>query len=858
MTLTALGAKRAATDLVEGAVALTYGDLFNGIPQDLLHEPETTRRQDFIFHNPFVKEWRYRIHLPPGFAPRELPEGRNLKLGSMRYEERFEVKGGVIHADLRLDSGLRRLTPEQVKATRQGLDDLGQSDVTILFLDHQGAAHLAAGRSREAVQVYHRLAEAHPESAVHRVRLAKALLDLGMGEEARHQARLATEVEPSSALAHWILGFSLTHDALGRPHGPGFDLLGALEALNKAHELDPSSPLFLAELAILLEFNADGERYGPGADLEKAVTVYQTWRQTFELPNLDENLLNLLYRAGRWEDLKDLAEDLPDTTEGKEIWRLTAVAALEGANAAVRAVGRLGGDRRAQALLLAEASDRLIAVGRFHEAGQMMLKIAHSSDNPASTRRQAELLLDVQPVSEVRLPEMDPTTPALRFFALLLKSDIDLEPVQQLFYPRADDAFFDAEDLTALPRLLRLGLHDQNLYLSPENLGALLLATLEMGVEGDDTVGYRIRIRSKFPSVPMDQVCFVQVWQGDYRLVTVGEVDLAPIADAALRHLDAGRPDAAAQWLDWARELLPSSSDGDPLVHHVFLDAWPGRSRSAANAAVEPDAARMRQAALLLKVTEEQGMEQTVAALDELLAAQPPNTDTEYLLRHGLFQAHWTAENWSHLAEQARWMHQVHPESSLALDLWIRSLEADGQEDTLSQLAATRLASQPDDALAHLILAEQHLRRGAFDAALKAYGKAIQNPDEEQRAAALNTLAWVLLFTDPQHEDILSLAQQSADLNGYQSYDILHTLAMAYAEQEQPLEAIQVLLTGIQRRGDDTVIDADWLVLGRIAQSYGLSERAREIYQRLEEPEEPQDRVSSWHLAQLRLAELNQ
>lgn len=855
LTLTALGAQRASTDLTEGAVALTYGDLFGEIPQTLLQESESPREGDFVFHNPFVKEWRYRIHLPPGFAPRQLPESKDVEVGSMRYEERFEIRDGVVHADLRLDSGLRRLTPEQFETTREALDELGQTDITVLYFDHQGAAHLASGRSREAVDIYLQLAEEHTDDPVHRVRLSKALLDLGMGEEAQQQARRATEADPSSALAHWALGFSLSHDAIGRLHGPGFDLDGALEALSQAHELDPSNPLFHAELAILLDYNADGERYGPGADLDRAIEVYQAWREEFERPGLDDNLLHTLYRAEKWEALKKLATDLPDGAKGKEIWRLTAVTALEGADAAMREANRLGKDRRSQAQLLAEVGNLLMGMGRFQEAGQLMQKIAHSSDNPASTRRQAEILMSVRPVDEVELSKSDPATPILKFFALVLRSDIDLEPVRDLFYPREDMSFLDLEETEELPDLLRQGLQANGLHLNPEDLGALILATLEARVEGDDTIGYRVELSSKLPSVSLEQVSFVQLWQDEYRLITADEGDFAPIADAALRHLEAGRLDAARQWLDWARELLPSPNDGDPLVRHAFLDAWPGGSRVSTPDSPEAADAQIRQAALVLKIMEDEGYEDTVTALKDLLAAQPDEA-TEHMLRHALFLAHYVADDWDGLNEQAQWMHQVHPNSNMALNSWVASLEATDQRDTLAKLAEDRLADDGNDALAQLILAELHLRGGDLEAATERFRKAIEDPDEDRRAMALNTLAWILLFLDAENEEILPLAQQSADLDGYQRYSILHTLAMVYADKGQPLEAIQVLLAGIQRRSDDALEDADWLVVARIAQSYGLTERAREIYQRLEEPEEPGDHVSSWHLAQLRLAEL--
>ena len=81
------------------------------------------------------------------------------------------------------------------------------------------------------------------------------------------------------------------------------------------------------------------------------------------------------------------------------------------------------------------------------------------------------------------------------------------------------------------------------------------------------------------------------------------------------------------------------------------------------------------------------------------------------------------------------------------------------------------------------------------------------------------------------------------------------TLAAIYAELDRPLEGKEVLLQAIGARRGTEPEPHDWYVLGRIAETYGLSEVAAESYARVERPERPAD-DSVWALAQRRASAL--
>lgn len=844
LRLTALEAQRASTDLEEAALTLTYGDLFGEIPDVFFEEHETSREDDFVLFNPFVKEWVYRIHLPAGFEPRGVPQNQIQKIGNMRYEESFSYEDDVLQANVRLDSGLRRLTPELFEATRLGLEELSQSETTVLYFDHVGTTHLAAGRSREAIQAFRQLAEEHPQEAIHRVRLARALLAVGMGGEARRQARLASETEKTSAVAQWILGFSLVHDEIGRPHHPGFDLAGALTALERSRDLDTTNPFFWAEFAILLDYDAAGKRYSKEANLGQAIEEYQHWRQSFDRSTLDEYLLSTLFHSQRWQELHDVAEELDSSVATRDAWRLIALGALDGPKAVLDAARRRGKDHAEQIRLLNAAAQKLTAIGQFSTASSILRQTANHADNPAAALQEAEVMSRIRPLDEMSLPSDDPATPLKQFFVQVLSEEPDVEALEALFHPDLiARENLDREKLLHLYTTTQAEMLQARASLPREALLELVLSTFEFTADGDDGTGYRLAIESQLADFGYRSTAYVKPWQDGYRIVALDR-DFAALGREALARFQAGDLVATRQYLDWGRDLVSLRPSDDPLVGNVLARHWKkGR---------EADIGTIHLAVLLLLAQDSRSAEEADAPLEQLLATEE-DPQRQLLLHLALTLCAQHKKDWGKLEEHTRWLFQAEPTSDVALNTWIAGLEGTGQEQALTQLANDLLQKDPEDFNGLRIQANQHLRRGQFEAAFEKYNAM---SGSENAVAKLNSLAWAKLFVHPVTEEVLELAQKSAALNNYQSYAILHTLAMAYAELERPLEAYRVLLQGLKVRGSSELEDSDLLIVGRIAQSYGLVDVARDLYQRIEPPADSVDPLLSWHLAQIHLAEL--
>jgi tetratricopeptide (TPR) repeat protein len=82
----------------------------------------------------------------------------------------------------------------------------------------------------------------------------------------------------------------------------------------------------------------------------------------------------------------------------------------------------------------------------------------------------------------------------------------------------------------------------------------------------------------------------------------------------------------------------------------------------------------------------------------------------------------------------------------------------------------------------------------------------------------------------------------------------LHTLATLYAETGKNVEARDALFRTLDRAQREQPSSADWYVLGRMAENYGVADAALAAYKRVEEKEE--NGGSVWELAQKRLAVL--
>jgi tetratricopeptide (TPR) repeat protein len=184
----------------------------------------------------------------------------------------------------------------------------------------------------------------------------------------------------------------------------------------------------------------------------------------------------------------------------------------------------------------------------------------------------------------------------------------------------------------------------------------------------------------------------------------------------------------------------------------------------------------------------------------------------------------------------------------MASTLALTKLERD---EELRTRAKARLEKTPGDMTALQVLGSDALHRGAYADAVKYFGQVLDRANATP--GDYNDHAWASVFAKSEMQTALDHAQHAASQEP-ESYAILNTLAVVYAEQGNSSEARDTLLKSLDQLEEDELTPSDWYVVGRIAQNYGILDAATEAYNNIPKPKEPEG--TTWALAQQRLKEM--
>lgn len=842
---------RASTSDAVAVVTMPVGVLLQAIPSELWKpeveegEQPKVRKGDFEFSHPFVKEMRYRITPPPGFAPRPLPAREQRALGtlSLSHEAAADAAGAVT-VSFRLESGKTRLTPAEVESVRTDLAKLAEENALQVWFDQLGEAHLAAGRVREALDEFGKLARAFPREAIHHTQMARALLAAGMGDEARAEALRATQVEPSSAAAHSVLGWVLQHDLIGRRFKPGWDRAGALAAYRKAKELDPKDVPIRADLAILLEHDLEGQRYQSGPDLGAAITEYRYIRTELKDKRFDTNLLYALMWAQRFGELEELAKKgKPDAeTSG---WLVLARTAREGVPAGIAEAERRIPTAAERRQALATTSDRLVRLRLYEDAAALIDEVAKGSPDAAPLRARAEMLRKLGRYDEMDLSSGDALGLFKRLIVAWLESGPDGEKVLELF-PR--DVVTTLEADKELKEEFLRSLRQASAAPRTTGLPRLVvvdstLAAFEAVVDGRDQPVQRVRAQVAMGERPMRMELYVTRRAEGLRALASDD-DLAFLGVEILRLVDAGQLEPARQACEWVRESLTLRSGDDPLAGPVFPRVW-----SKGDPA---DPARLRLAGAVL-ATGSSLARTTVPSL-EAACKDVSGDGLTLACELALAHAYGSARKHDLQLAVAQRLLDTYPASDMALVLVGSAAQGMANWDLAVRTARARLERTPGDREATRLLADALGAKGDYAGALRELQQLVD--DGKETPGDYNQLAWYALMAGKLDDTTLTQAQRAVERSGGVAYGSIHTQAAVFAELGQTTEAYQTILKGISMKLDDVPESSDWYVFGRLAEWYGLPEAAARCYKRVElQPFEPVA-VSTYTLAQRRLETL--
>lgn len=850
-------ATRGVTGGGEAAVGIFFNRLVGDIPRPLHRDVEEDedadtpqderykpRKNDYVFGKPYVLDIHYRIEPPPGYVVRNLPKNETVPVATATLTKTYTVQDdGVVLADYRFDSGPRRITPAQYEELRKEVVKIDKERPLLLYFDSLGKKYVDSGEIGKAVAEYRRLAELHPKEALHHTEIARALLAGGMGSAARREAKKAIAVEPKSSKAHATMAYLLAHDLIGRELKNGCDIPGAIAEYRKAKELDPEDGTIRAELAMLLTYDDGGVRFGDAKRMGEAIAEYLALKKDVEAADdaaIDRELMGLYAQAARWDELKALLQETKDT-EAKDTFNLVAIGATDGGPTAVAAAAALEPAKRRDAL--SRAGGTLVMLRLYQPAADLISAAAQGAPNAAQLRLQADTIRKAVRHEELKFDAGDARSVLKNAFKAVL--DGESEEQINLRFSTADVAeFFSGNGIRSGIKERDPKRREAKKAMKRKDAQAKMIADFALSAfdiqqDGDESLGLRLRGRAAGAGGNMDFTAYVVREKGEYRFAAT---DDAPpeFALRAFRLAEANDIAGARHWLDWAREHVKGGGD-DPLASEPFTALW--------TRGKEATAEEVRLAAAVLLPDTKKSSE---LALPVLEAARPQAApEVQWRIDQALMTAYSSLERWKDVLTVADRLAAKFPASAIAFRQANFALMKLNQQDEIRARGLARLEKIPGDMAALQVLGEHALQHGAYDQAMQYFAGVLDRANAGP--GDYNQHAWTSIFARADLDQALEEARQAAGQEP-ESYAILNTLAVLYAEQGKSSEAREALLQSIEQHEDD-ILGPDWYVVGRIAENYGITDAAIEAYQKVEKPKEHAG-GSTWELAQNRLKEL--
>ncbi|MHB1045663.1 MAG: DUF3857 domain-containing protein [Thermoanaerobaculia bacterium] len=809
-----------------------------------LPDPEEGERKNELTAVPFRQEFRYRFIPPQGFAPLLLPEEESRSLGPATFHRKAAAReDGSADFEATVELTRARLTPAEVTALREGLAALRGSEPMSFVFEHRSAVAAARGDLEGGLKILREEVRRDPSKAAPHRRLARLFLTSGMGDAARREAREAVRKEPGSARAWYQLGLVLEQDAWGRLRRKGWDPVQAEAALRKSLELDPDNLEVWFELAILLEHDREGFRYADPARLALALGEYgKLVEKAPSATVVARNYAFALLRADRPADAAAFLEKRSDADQMHGL-RVAAVAASRGTARALELLRQANPDLAARRKAAGEVGALLLVLRRYPEGAALLEEAARGGDGAASVAVPVE--------TARRLKKRDGPVPAPvagdalsavnALMAAVFAPDGGVDAAEKL-YVKAVRTARDADGAALLRKFLEEEVRGirRSALASGASLAFLRDSALAAGLTADGTAAEGWLVSGTVP-VAGQAPRQIRVW--------VGEEDGVPriVSDDggsrflcwyALDLVTRGRTEEARRWLERAAlEVEIHEEEGDLLLDPLLPRLRPGAGAPAAE---------LRLAALAGLA----GSPLPEPLLDELRRAQREKPDDP--LRAALLHRSLVARTG---ADSKRTKEEVRAilEEAIGLLPIIRVDRASGETAAMFDIGLKGRAGRVDAALA---AAEEHARShascrlvgsslvslrstaGDMAGALEAADRLMQRPSPS--AGDANTSAWARYVAGKVDEKALGQARQAVEGSRRSNPAILNTLAAICAELGRHEEAHSLVLRSMELLGLDEPMPGDWLVVGRIRESFGLADEAIEAYGRASKDEEDQ------------------
>lgn len=645
------------------------------------------------------------------------------------------------------------------------------------------------------------------------------LLNCGLVHSAISTLEEEKKKTPDRFAVYSLLGECFIVDNIGREFEFGFNLAKAEEMFRKAVALKPQDRVANHFLASCLLKDSDGTMG----------TTEERERESLELINSYEKHSELsdgMFHIATWINIKqnnfEAARQLfrkYDREIDEQSTQVAEWAINENWNEISVLRDRLADDPQNLNSVFEGARQILFELRKYPAGGKLFVL---EKPNDAAQRRVATSVsnLRVNP-----LPTGNPTSPkevVIETVYQVLRSGIDTKDWHG-FTLNPDEQDQSLETLDSLLAANRVKIRRDGLY-KGRMLDSLVL---QVSVDGSEDLGFRCE--TKIQGLPI--AFFVVKDQNHYKLLLRGR-KLRALVNQARELATNGNHAAAIKWLEWTMKELPEGNVLNPESFSPAKAIW-NSSRTKTPELVDR---------VLKMLDANAAPEDFTKEFKEWIAAEKSSTKkTHYhrALLDNLFDLY--RDRFAKEAEEFIREREGYPLYKFSL---IR-FYIDQQQ---GELAREHLNQWKDEFPSWLVAdleAKLLFQQGMKTEAIQAFKDAALLYGNEE---IWNSLLWTAMFTDYPIQELCTLCKDRLDPKTV-SVAMLHTLACAKAQTGAISEAIEDLRMVVNQQGN-VIKSADWLVIGIIAEQCGLSESARQAYERVQVDKEVR---SAYELAQLRL-----
>lgn len=792
------------------------------------------RTVDYLMLSPYRYELQTRIVPPFGFVPNRLGQGRSWKLGEggLTEEVSAQADGSVLMRHV-LHTGPRRMTAAQLVAFRQGIKELYDAPMAEVSFVQEGEAHIEAGRTREGLATFRMQIAKQPEDPKIASRFARALLVAGLGRAARKYVdESLAHFGPKSDLLH-AKGYILEHNEIGQAYAAGFDHAGAWAAYEKAESLPHKGEDITRALTNLASYEPGGRRSWPKPQLEKVLPRLKRLHDKGGADDTTAYLLALI-KTQKWPETMAIAEKLKDSPLVL-IAKAVAVAATQGPAAAIKAIRATRKDDKEQVEALRAGGSELMFMRRYPEAIALLEQAAKSHEKSAALRTLVRNLKNAKPWQTAKVSTKTPAEAALGFLiaSLNVARGNSIDELKPFMAPPLRDLLTSEQGETMRKALLATGASVQ-LGEIPWDVALDLMTAVPLQVEGSDELSYRVTVPGEG-----GHRFFVERYDGKYGVVSA-QGELTVLGMAAKRRLAKGDIKGARRWLDIATAGL--SRQEDPLATAPLLHLWnPGFPASE-------EAARLAVAALTSTIDRE--------ASEPVLRGCIAKPTSEVALlgcESALFSSLFSAKKYAEAAKISNRWPGAFPDSQIALrfhfDAFLMASQLDNAERLLK--AHDKSAALNDT----VVRCKGNLlhKRGETAKAVKEFQRVIDS--NKAQPADYNAAAWsAWLAGASKTASVQNFARTAVEKTNRKHPGAMNTLAAVLADAGQAEEAIAILREYMPTHAG-VLSGSDQVVVGLVAEAYGQSADAAEMYRLVAASNGPNDEDAAL-FAQRRLKQI--